>query len=552
VRWNSLRVRLTLWHVAVLGLVLTGFSFALCYSVRHSLAATVDRELTERAHGYTSRWEASRRFRSFRGFERGPGEPRRGPEPGFMPRPDGPGDGPRGPEPGFQPPPGFGAGAAPGQYPGLPPAPQAIPVPPATGAAGQPTGSEVERRGFYRRPRALNLEGGPFFPLAEDTPWDWDAFLVSSGGGKDAFAITAFETDRLRVFSTPLRENGEVIGVIQVAHPLTEQDQLNTRLLNTLLMLVPLALLVAGVGGIFLTDRALRPVRSITQAAAEISETEDLSRRLEVTGKDELAELAATFNTMIERLDEAFHRLESAYDQQRRFAADASHELRTPLTAIKANTSLALTGEPSVESYREALTAADHAADSMTRIVQDLLLLARSDTGQLVMEAETVEMEPLLRKAVRALPARTTAVELRLEAGLAARGDSHHLGRLFLNLLENAVRHTPPDGLIRVSAWPDGERVIAQVADTGEGIAPEHLPHVTERFYRVDSARSRARGGTGLGLAICESIAQAHGGSLSVTSEVGVGTTVTVTLPRAAAEPPAALPEPPREFAAAR
>jgi signal transduction histidine kinase len=339
-----------------------------------------------------------------------------------------------------------------------------------------------------------------------------------------------------------------VEGVLQLAHPLEEQERLYGGLIGALLTLIPLALLVAGLGGAFLTGHALRPVRQLQEAAAQIS-AEDLSRRLEVPGKDEFSELAATFNGMVARLEAAFRSLEAAYQQQRRFVGDASHELRTPLTVVKANTSLALSGQRTAADYREALQAVDGAADMMSRIVQDLLLLARSDSGRLGLEPRPVELGPLLRQAAASVP-NPHAVPILLDLPATpcqAHGDSHHLTRLFVNLLENAVRHTPPEGRIAVAARYGTDAaegtgspfLTVSVQDTGEGIPAEHLPHVCERFYRVDAARSHAGyagqgsggAGAGLGLAICQSIVQAHGGVLSIESEEGRGTTVWVTLP---------------------
>src|SRR5436309_9475578 len=173
-----------------------------------------------------------------------------------------------------------------------------------------------------------------------------------------------------------------------------EYDRLWQGLVWTLLALLPLSLLVAGMGGLFLTDRALRPVHQVTQAAAQIG-VEDLSRRLKVHGRDELAELAATFNGMIARL-------EAAFEQQQRFTADASHELRTPLARIKVTTSMALAGEQSSEEYQTALRIADQAADVMDRLIQQLLLLARADAGQLPIERSRLDLNLVLQEAADA------------------------------------------------------------------------------------------------------------------------------------------------------
>jgi heavy metal sensor kinase len=336
----------------------------------------------------------------------------------------------------------------------------------------------------------------------------------------------------MRLLSLSVREDGPVTGVLQIGAPLIGIYEELNRLSGTLFTLFPLALLVAALGGIFLTEHALRPVRQITQAAARIGAS-DLAARLAVRGKDEFSELAATFNGMLGRLERAFTQLAQTLEQQRRFTADASHEIRTPLTIIKANTSLALEEERSNAEYRRALEAADRAADTTTRIVQDLLLLARGDAGQLSIEPHPVRMNEVLERAVEAFrgtPAAPIAMELS-KPSLTVPGDSHHLLRLFTNLLENAVRHTPPTGSITVTAGAEAGSVVVQVRDTGEGIPPEHLPHVCERFYRVDAARTRRHGGTGLGLAICQSIVEAHDGWLTIESVVGDGTTVTVRLP---------------------
>src|SRR5262249_37324681 len=263
---------------------------------------------------------------------------------------------------------------------------------------GGPQGPEVERIIDIRRPRLLDLSGRAMAPFSDDGPWDPETFALAAGGG-EGYSVVVIDNEPVRIFSVPLRRAGQVQGVVQVAYPLSEQERLDNGMVRTVAMLIPLGLLVAALGGLFLTDRALRPVREVTQAAAQIG-AEDLSRRLEVKGQDEFSELAATFNGMTARLETAFGRLREAYEQQRRFTSDASHELRTPLTAIKANTSLALCGERTPAEYREALQAADEAADLMGRIVQDLLLLARSDAGELVMRREPTELEPVLRRAL--------------------------------------------------------------------------------------------------------------------------------------------------------
>lgn len=513
--WSSVRFRLALWNMAMLALVLTGFGLTISYTVQANQGHAIDRDLARRARPVKDgRWPVTRRFVLRRSVD---GSPNTSPAPPH--RSDS--------EPGQR--------AREGrllfkQLPPVPPEGRAL-------TSGRGPSDDAATDPDFARPLVFDLEGEPLGPR-DDRPWDHVAFRAAAAG-EERYSTVTYAGERLRVLSVPLRLDGVLNGVVQFAHPLGEQQRLAESLFRTLLAAMPLALLTAGLGGLLLTSRALRPVRRVTQAAAQIG-AEDLSQRLEVTGKDELSELAATFNGMIGRLEgafaglsDAYRKLEVAYEDQRRFTADASHELRTPLTRIKGMTSLALSGPHCADEYREALTVADQAADAMGRIVQDLLLLARADSGQLGLRSAPVQVEWLLEEALRRVAA-GGAVDVRLEppgVPLAVCGDADHLVRLLVNLLENALRHTPCTGEVKVAAHSHGEWVVLQVSDTGEGIAPEHLPHLCERFYRVDAARARVDGGTGLGLAICQSIVRAHHGELAIRSQPGSGTTVEVRLP---------------------
>lgn len=393
-------------------------------------------------------------------------------------------------------------------------------------------------------PRLLDLQGHPLgassFSSSEGAPWDRAGFAEAREGRK-VYATITVNGEPARLLSLPLEQQGHIIGVAQFARSLAQVQQDEDQMVGTLLTLIPLGLLIAGAGGAFLTDRALRPVRQITFAASQI-EAQNLSGRLAVAGGDEFAHLAETFNGMLGRLERAFRdlgqayeRLESAYQQQQRFTADASHELRTPLAIIKANTSLALTGSRTADQYKEKLQSVDAAADRMNRIVQDLLSLARADAGQRSDLLTPTALAEVLEQAVAAVRELGPApIRLHLPTQpIRVQGHADSLVRLFGNLLENAVRHTPADGCIQVFADSGDGQAIVQVSDTGDGIAAEHLPRVTERFYRVDAGRARRHGGTGLGLAICQSIVDSHGGEMQIESAAGRGTTVTIRLPLA-------------------
>ena len=363
-------------------------------------------------------------------------------------------------------------------------------------------------------------------------PWDPDTFPLSARG-QEVSSTVRVGSERVRVFSAPILVHDKVVGVVQTAASLSESDAEMRHLTRALLTLIPLVLLIAGAGGAFLTGGTLRPIRSITQAANRIS-AENLSGRLTVSGNDEFSELATTFNGMLTRLEGAFHKLTVAYEQERRFTADASHELRTPLTVIKAHTSLALDGEPSAAEYRESMEAIDAAVDQTNRLVQSLLLLARSDAGRLTLCLGPSSLAEVAKRAAQGA-VKTADATVRIcvpEAFPPIEGDTEALLQVFTNLLTNAARHTGAGGKITLTLRADDANAVVTVADTGEGIAAEHLPHLFERFYRVESSRSRGKGGTGLGLAICREIVQAHHGTITIESAVGQGTAVHVTLPR--------------------
>ncbi len=491
---GSVRRRLTVWNVGVLACVLLVLGAVFRYRLQADSIAAMDRHLSGVAREIAQRLPAQ--------------------GPPYAPGPHG---WPLGP-PLFAP------------HGSAPPTRHALAPRGANAGASQDNAPGGLRR---YRPRVLGTQGRSLFPNDTNPAWSLASYQRALRGEESAvFATDAGEP--IRVYSLPLRRGGRIYGVVQTANSLAPLRAAVGQMTRTLLTLIPLALLVTAFGGAFLTGRALRPVREITEAAEQM-EASSLAGRLPVTGTDEFSHLAATFNAMLARLEGAFGQLDFALQQQKRFAADASHELRTPLTIIKANTSLALSGERTPAQYRQALAASDKAADRMTRIVQDLLLLARSDAGQWQPALAPVALGDILTAAAE--PLRTgNGPPITLAPGsFCVLGDADSLTRLFGNLLENAARHTPCEGHIVVTASCRNSIVTVSVTDSGEGIPPEHLPHVTERFYRVDAARARADGGTGLGLAICRSIAEAHGGALSLQSEPGRGTVVSVTLPAAAA-----------------
>jgi len=333
----------------------------------------------------------------------------------------------------------------------------------------------------------------------------------------------------VRVFTGPLVREGQIAAVVQLGFSTGDIRDILNVLRWILIVAVPAVLGLASLGGLFLAGRALRPVDRITRAAQSIS-AHDLSRRLELDlPPDELGRLAGAFNDMIARLDDAFC-------QQRRFTADASHELRTPLTVIKGNLSLALNRPRTAGYYRRVLAEVDQEVDHMRRLVDRLLTLARTDAQAVALDRQWVDLSALLAglaEQVRPLlDAKGLSLALEIAPGLHLEGDPDTLAEAVLNLLDNAIRYTPEGGIgLRARyAGLNGSEVQVAVSDSGPGVPAEHLPHIFDRFYRVDRARSRDSGGAGLGLAIARELIRAHDGEITVDSVPGGGTVFTVHL----------------------
>lgn len=370
--------------------------------------------------------------------------------------------------------------------------------------------------------KIYGLDGKRMYGAAGDPLLDAAGFSAGKRG-ESSVSTQHIEGEAMRVMSVPVTSGAGTVAVVQAAYGLDDVERATSNLDRILQALVPVGVLVSAAGGSFLMRRALGPVRDATRSAAKIG-AQDLSQRLPVSGDDEFSALATTFNGLLARL-------QAAFEQQRRFTADASHELKSPLTVVKAGASL-LANADLTEPQRRTVSSISTAAAHMERVVGDLLLLARTDAGELTPSLQEIEVRSLVDLAMACVHADGAAEVLnRIEdPGINVLGDEGQLTGLLVNILDNAPRHTPEAGTIAVDARREGEEVVITVRDTGCGIASEHLPHVFERFYRIDEGRARTEGGTGLGLAICDSIARAHGGSLDIQSEIGIGTTLTLRL----------------------
>jgi two-component system, OmpR family, sensor kinase len=297
------------------------------------------------------------------------------------------------------------------------------------------------------------------------------------------------------------------------------------------LALLPL-LALAITGGYFLTRRGLSPLGAMAEQSRRIT-SENLSARLEIgSAAEELALFATSFNALLSRLDQSF-------ETMRRFVQDASHEIRTPLSIIRGEADVALSRDRTAAEYRESLAVIHEEARRLSRLVEDLLNLARADAGRVQLRMEDLYLNELVAECCRSVEATAAAHNLKLDcnapADIPVRGDEELLRRMVLNLLDNAIRYTPPGGKISAAVESHNGEARIRVADTGVGISSEAAAHVFERFYRVDQARARNGSGSGsfgLGLSIVKWIAESHRGAVELASQPGAGSTFTVRLQR--------------------
>lgn len=346
--------------------------------------------------------------------------------------------------------------------------------------------------------------------------------------GKTTFhTVTGFGEEGARLAIMPLTREGKdyFIAVVEPLHDIAEQIEGIRRIMYIGL---PGALLIAGLGGFLLARKSLLPVVEMSEQAQRIS-ARNLQERLTVsTPQDELGRLATVFNSLLSRLDQSFEKM-------RDFMADASHELRTPLSIIRGEAEVALTQEREVSEYKETLAIIQDEARRLSRIVDDMMVLARADAGQQPLRLQEIYLNDLIEECCRAVQVLANGKFITLKQTIAEdvifTGDEDLLRRLVINLLDNAIKYTPAGGVVFVSLLASEAEAKIIVEDTGIGIPGELVPKVFERFVRLDEARSRAEGGSGLGLAIAKWVAVAHKGSIDLTSKLGQGSKFVVSLP---------------------
>lgn len=347
------------------------------------------------------------------------------------------------------------------------------------------------------------------------------------------FEIITVENERFLVYTRDGQIDSQNL-IVQTVVSLAEWDRYLGGLGRLLITSVAVVLLLAFGIGWFMAGLALQPIKQITQTAQVIGAERDFSRRVKHTGpNDEIGELANTFNGMLFELEGAFSQMKQSLQVQQQFTADASHELRTPLTTIRGNIDL-LQRQPPIDEEDRDDVLADTAEETerLMRLVNNLLVLARADTKR-ELKLEPVEAQPLIedvyKQVKRLAPQRAITCADIPNGVISANRDAFK--QVLLALLDNAVKHTPPEAAITINAVQNNGQFSVSVADTGPGIPPANLPHVFDRFFQASSSRSG--GGYGLGLSIAKELTEAQGGAIAVQSEAGNGATFTVTLPLA-------------------
>jgi two-component system, OmpR family, sensor kinase len=337
--------------------------------------------------------------------------------------------------------------------------------------------------------------------------------------------------EQIRVALLRARDQDGQSFFIRVGQSLSPLQKARRQMLILLAIAGPVALLLGSYGGLLLANQALHPVDRLTRAAEEI-EAGDLSKRVQVPPKmDELGRLAATFNRMIARLQAAFER-------QRQFTADASHELRTPLAVMRGDIEIALRRERKPEDYRSVLTSNLEEIIRLSRLVEDLLMLARADAGQSILQREPIDLDELCAQMIEYLAPLAEEKEQYLiyyppdTKPLRVNADAQRIKQMLLNLLDNALKYTPINGTITLTLFVKEHNAVITIADTGRGIPEEDLPHIFDRFFRHSRSTSdKTVQGFGLGLSIVRWIVHSHGGKISAESTLGKGTKFIVRLP---------------------
>ena len=373
--------------------------------------------------------------------------------------------------------------------------------------------------------RSKNISASQF-PLSQP------AYADALEGKNSYETFTVGGQQPIRVITMPILLEGKLINLVQVGTSLEAVQETLRNLKIFLFTAVPSVLILAALFARFMARRALKPISRIIDTAREIGQGQELSKRIPVLKiKDELGQLALTFNEMM-------NRLENSFAQMRQFSSDASHELRTPLTVLKGQNELILSKQRKPEEYQEVISSNLEEINYMSKVLEDLFVLSKSDENQVNLDYKPVDLRALVEEVCK--HAEILAEEKNIKIIIAflepieIKGDEVRLRQMVWNVLQNGIKYTQQGGELKISLQNEGDFALLTIQDTGIGIPEEDLPLIFNRFYRVDKARTRDEGGSGLGLSICRQIAEAHKGKIEVESKLGVGTRFKIRLPNSA------------------
>ena len=370
--------------------------------------------------------------------------------------------------------------------------------------------------------RSNNIDASKF-PLSQEAYAD----ALSGTNSYETFLVDGKLP--IRVITMPILREKKLVNLVQVGTSLEAVKETLRNLRIFLFTAVPSVLVFATLFARFLARRALKPISKIIKTARDIGQGQELSQRIPVFKvQDELGQLALTFNEMMDRL-------ENSFAQMRQFSSDASHELRTPLTVLQGQNELVLSKLRDPKEYQEVIISNLEEIKYMSKVLEDLFVLSRSDENQILLNYKRMDLRDLVEEVCR--HAEILAEEKDISIVIAfleqvkINGDEVRLRQMVWNILHNGIKYTQPGGELKVSLLEESGFALLSIQDTGIGIPEKDLPFIFDRFYRVDKARSKDEGGSGLGLSICRHIAEAHKGKIEVESKSGLGTRFKIHIP---------------------